>query len=192
MYKKIDKFLDSIPLTMNLTTGEKSYLKSIAKKLKGIETFMKQQPINESSADLDYWYNYLNEIKGILGNFNNDISFVASLMAKKFLLAKHKLSIDISAKPQGAPGLDINEQTADGKYVIAEIKTTIPYHENDFGSQQITMIKKDLDKLRNKKADYKYFFVTELKTYEILKRKYSAYLEGIILEYLPASSKTND
>ena len=51
----------------------------------------------------------------------------------------------------------------------------MPYSQakNDFGAQQKNTIKKDFLKLNSEVADYKFFFVTDEETYEILNRKYS-------------------
>lgn len=46
----------------------------------------------------------------------------------------------------------------EGKKIIAEIKSTIPYKDNDFGSQQIDSLCNDFSKLKNSSADYKYMF----------------------------------
>lgn len=118
----------------------------------------------------------------IQGNTSNDLSFLACLLAKSYLSKRLEISdFDAAAKPQGATGLDIDLITADGRHVIAEIKTTIPYSEakNDLGAQQKASFKKDFDKLNKAQADNKFFFVTDLKTYNIVKQRYAKFIPGV-------------
>jgi hypothetical protein len=101
-------------------------------------------------------------------------------LAKNYLINNHKIKdIDVALKPQSANGLDIDEITEDDKKVIAEIKTIYPYADNDFGAAQKNSFRKDFDKLNNTKADYKYLFVTEEKTFKILNRKYTSELKNV-------------
>jgi hypothetical protein len=54
-----------------------------------------------------------------------------------------------------------------------------PHQENDFGAAQKTSFRNDFKKLNETKADYKYLFVTEEKSFEILKNKYISELKNI-------------
>jgi hypothetical protein len=118
-------------------------------------------------------YKYLNEIKKIQGNLHNSISYVSCLWVKEYLQKKYNIdNIDVSSKAQGANGLDIDEKLDDGKRIICEIKTIFPYGKNDFGAQQKKSFRKDFKKLNETSADYKILFVTELKSFEILNKKY--------------------
>lgn len=171
---------------MNLTYREQEYLANISKKLKEVQSFLNSNILNEGSIDSKYWYEYLVGLKRIMGNFDNDVSFAACLMAKEFLTRQHQFySFDIAAKPQSAPGLDIDERTDSEERVIAEIKTTIPYGQTDLGSQQKNMFFKDFEKLANTDATYKYFFVTEIKSFEIVKKRYLNNLKGVTVVLLP-------
>ncbi len=88
---------------------------------------------------------YLHSIKSIQGNFNNDIGFVSTLLAKQYLEKTYDLQgFNAADKPQGAPGLDIDVKLQDGRHLVAEIKTTSPYKSNDLGAQQINSFKKRL------------------------------------------------
>ncbi len=110
------------------------------KKLKNFKHIWEMKTLSQDNKDIGYWYSYITQIKRIIGNFDNDISFISCLMAKEFLCRRHSFnSIDVSAKSQSAPGLDIDEMTLDGHRVIAEIKATIPYKETDLGAQQKSM-----------------------------------------------------
>jgi len=99
-----------------------------------------------------------------------DLSYVACIMAQNFLAKEFGEIIDITNKSQGANGLDV-DRVIKGKRVIAEIKTTNPCNGNNFGSNQITNIKKDINRLEKEEADYKYFFVTNKQTEELIKEK---------------------
>jgi len=125
-------------------------------------------------------YQFLSRIKSAQGNISNDLSFVACLLAKRYLTTKHDVvGFDAAAKAQGAPGLDIDLKTTAGKRIIAEIKTTDPYLLNDFGSNQRTKFREDFLKLNKTPANFKYLFVTEQRTYDILQRKYAGEIPNV-------------
>ena len=171
---------------MALTDGEMIALSRISENLKALRSFMSSRPLDEKSLNSEYWYQYVTGIKRILGNFNEDVSFIASLMAKEFLIVRHQLSnFDIALKSQSAKGLDIDEVTTDGARIIAELKATIPYYETNLGGKQKEEFFKDFKRLQTTEAKFKYFFVTELKTFEIVKRRYLGHLEGVTLVLLP-------
>ncbi len=108
------------------------------------------------------WFGYLAQFKDELGNFDNQVSFVATLLAKSFLMANFDLiTFDAAEKAQGAPGLDIDTKTNNGHRIIAEIKTTHPYKKDDLGANQIANFKKDAEKLHQGSSDVKFFFVTD-------------------------------
>jgi hypothetical protein len=74
------------------------------------------------------WFLYLSVLKTIQGNADNDLSFLACILAKRYLLEVHgDVSFDAAHRLQGAPGLDIDFRAADGRRVIGEVKTTTPY-----------------------------------------------------------------
>ena len=128
-----------------------------------------------------------------MGNFNTDVSFISCLMATDYLCGQFNLgNFDVSEKSQSAPGPDIEVYTVEGKKNIAEIKSTNPYKDNDFGSQQIDSLRNDFSKLKNSSADYKYMFVTNESAYNILNKKYSAELEGIMLVLLEQKKYNNE
>ena len=97
---------------------------------------------------------------------------------------------DAAEKAQGAPGLDIDETTSKHQRVIAEIKTTHPYKEDDLGAQQIDSFKKDAAKLKAERAEHKFFFVTDRATFEVMKkRRYRDLFEGIRVVLLPSGEE---
>lgn len=144
------------------TLAEQQYIEVIGGKIESLKRHLIDQRMPEQDASTLDWYRFLLAMKEISGNTSNAMSFVASLMAKEYLSARLPMqTFDVAAKAQGAPGLDIDERTADGRRVIGEIKTTIPYMANDLGAQQKVTFRKDFDKLRNTEADFKFFFVTD-------------------------------
>jgi len=171
---------------VNILDQEKNMLVDIAKKVEKLQAYLGNENLNQDNKDIGCWYSYITQIKRIIGNFDHDISFISCLMAKEFLCRRHSFnSIDVSVKSQSAPGLDIDEMTLDGHRVIAEIKATIPYKETDLGAQQKSMFFKDFEKLRDNEAHYKYFFVTEIKTFQIVLNRYLDKLEGVTIVLLP-------
>jgi hypothetical protein len=106
--------------------------------------------------------------------------FTACLLAKDYLIKILSIKpCDAALKPQGASGLDIDEQTTFGERIIAEIKTTEPYLTADFGASQKKGILDDIKKLQAARADHKFLFVTCPSSFDIIKHKYLHLLEGI-------------
>lgn len=134
-----------------------------------------------SLDDTKSWFSVLNKIKTVQGNFNNDVGFVSTILAKDYLARKYGISqFDAAEKPQGAPGIDVDVVLPDGKRLVAEIKTTSPYKVSDLGAAQKSRFEDDFLKLQNADARIKLFLVTELATYEIMKKnKYRNLLKGI-------------
>lgn len=178
---------------MILTSGEKSYLSNISVKIKRLSNLLNSYDLDSRSIKPEHWYQYAKKIKCTLGNFDNDMSFIGCLMAKEFLLIQHDLpELDISSKPQSAPGLDIDMVTIDRERVVAEIKTTIPYGLKDLGAQQKKMFFKDFEKLSNVKAEFKYFFMTEKEAFKIVETRYLNYLKGVNIALLPEAFDNKD
>jgi hypothetical protein len=100
------------------------------------------------------------------------------------------LPFDAAEKAQGAPGLDIDVRTTSVARVIAEIKTTHPYKENDLGSQQDNTFRKDANKLRDQSAEQKFFFVTDRNTFEVMRKaKYRELFRGVRIVLLPCGEE---
>src|SRR5215217_2277489 len=128
---------------MELTPAEQRYLETIDRRLDEIRSLLDERANPTLRSAAAEWYGYLEAMKIITGNASNDMSFVAGLMAKDYLVRKLPMrSFDVAAKAQGAPGLDIDERTLHGKRVVAEIKTTSPYGAYDLGAQQQSTFKK--------------------------------------------------
>jgi len=148
-------------------------LDEINKKIRRLRTFLAKEDLQIEDGKVRDALTKLLELKEIIGNIDMDIHFLTSYMANSFLKKKHGLTIDLS-KAVGSSGLDI-----DLEEIVGEIKTTIPYHENDFGAQQKDSIRKDLERLEENKKKHKYFFVIDSKTESILKRKYSEHYPSV-------------
>jgi len=175
-----------------LTKGEERYCQLIREKIAGLQQYLSGKKL-PGTRYTRKWYDFLSAIKAIQGNLNNDISFIATLLAKEYLTKHFKIDVfDAAEKPQGAPGLDIDILNKRGERIVAEIKTTIPYNGNDFGAQQKKMIEKDLMKLRCAEAKYKFMFVIVDETFTILCRAgYKSKTTGIHIVQLLTGQKYN-
>jgi hypothetical protein len=173
-----------------LSPKEQAYIDGIARRISSMRAFLVERPV-PAPEDASGWYRYLASLKEIQGNAKNDVSFVATLMAKMYLLTHFDIrSFDAAEKAQGAPGLDIEVLLADGRRLIAEIKTTIPFKTNDLGAQQKATFYKDFKKLATSKADVKFFFLTERRTFDLMRTaKYRSKLVGVTVILLPEGDK---
>jgi len=169
-----------------LTPKERNYTVEMERRLLQLRSFLAERPL-PALEDASAWYHYLAALKEIQGNPNNDVSFAATLMAKAFLQANFQaMSLDAADKAQGAPGLDIDLRLPDGRRLVAEIKTTVPYKPDDLGAQQKSTFDKDFAKLAAAKADVKIFFLTECRTFELMRQaKYRSKLAGVTVVLLP-------
>src|ERR1043165_3086215 len=152
---------------MHLTPREKTYCQSIQAKDVSLRTFLAENSL-AGAPEANQWLCYLTGIKYALGNLNNDLSFVATLLVKDFLKQHFNIeNFDAAAKAQGASGIDVECQASDGKVIVGEIKTTKPYQPG-FGAAQRTTILKDLTRLVNTPADYRFMFVIDPDAYRAL------------------------
>jgi hypothetical protein len=178
---------------MNYTRPEAAYLERIRTRLAELREYLGGVSLSEESH-ISEWFSALAKIKAIQGNINNDLSFLACLLAKRYLEKHFGLNdFDAAAKPQGAAGLDINVTVPSGKRLIAEIKTTVPYLNriNDLGAKQKESFRNDFAKLNNTAADYKFFFVTDKATFDVVKRKYSSEIPGVEIILLDLEARSN-
>src|SRR5262245_10331275 len=113
-----------------LTYGERARFRETISRLEGIRAFIcGRTPPGEDVAS---WFAHLSLLKGLQGNANNDLSFLACLLAKRYLVELHgQLFLDVAEKAQGAPGLDIDVHTSRGQRIVAEVKTVEPYQARD-------------------------------------------------------------
>jgi len=171
-----------------LNDNEMEYIKSICDRITKLRNLMNKAKHNYQDVHLhpERLFQIVKEIKDIIGNWNNNLSFLACILAKQYLVNKSLIQDkdwNTADKPQGARGLDIDLNLKD-KRIIGEIKTTYPYKDSDLGANQKESFEKDFEKLAKNSADYKFFFVTEEKTYEIVKRKYNSMLHGVTIVLL--------
>lgn len=173
---------------MKLSKTEHAYSASIHSKLQELRAFFTDNALDTEAHPNDT-YLFLSKLKAVLGNVNNDISFVATLMAKEYLSRSFDVSrFDAAEKAQGAPGIDIEFRTQDGKRIAAEIKTTFPYQPG-FGAKQREMISKDIEKLKKSDADVKFLFLTERLSFETARKVRNWTGCGIRVVLLPAGDE---
>jgi len=167
-----------------MTENELNYCAQVAAKIENVRNYLQENCLGDPIDPLE-WFTFLSSIKEIQGNFNNDHGFISTWLAKKYLLENFEISFDAAEKPQGAPGIDIDLELLNGARLVAEIKTTVPYQENDFGSNQKTSLEKDFKKLRETEADHKFMLVTDQRAFQFLqKKKYLEQLPGVLIVLL--------
>ena len=177
-----------------LSKEEMNYIDILSEKIDKVREFLTEKMSSDfSNESLIEQYQMMKDVRRVIGNIDNDLSFLGCLLIKELLYQRHSFAeLNMALKPQGSPGLDVEETTIDGKKIIGELKTTFPYKEYDLGANQKSNFMKDFEKLQHNVADYKYFFVTESKTFDIVREKYSQYLKGINLVLLPQALSSNE
>ena len=167
-----------------LTEKEKRYCSEIADRVSRMREFLNENALVEPPQPTE-WHTFLSNLRKIQGNLSNDGSFIATLLAKQYLHSRFGIEFDAAEKPQGAPGMDIDLVNSDGRRIVAEIKTTVPYQVSDFGAQQAASFKRDFAKLVASEADYKFLFVTDSGAFSALKKgKYTTLMPGVRIVHL--------
>ena len=161
-----------------MTEAETAYCKNLQERDGLLRQFLGSRIFPDSnSREL---CQYLSGIRLVLGNLSNSVSFAANLLAKQYLAERFDIGeFDAAAKPQGAPGPDIQIRTGGGEVILGELKTTLPYGVSDFGAAQKREFQKDFDKLNASNADFRFLFVTEERTFNLLKNKYASKIPGV-------------
>jgi hypothetical protein len=153
---------------MKWSAAEADYCRRIAEKDAQLRELLARVQLQQP-PDARSWYLYLSAIKAIEGNLNNSLSFVATLLARDYLMERFDVVwFDAGAKAQGAAGFDIDACTSAGERVVGEIKTTSPYHGSAFGAAQKREVEKDILKLTHAQAAQRVLFVTDPATFTIL------------------------
>jgi len=169
-----------------LTHAEKAYCAAIADRIRRLRKHLADADLCDP-PDARRWYKFLAALKAIQGNTNNDLSFIATLLAKAWLIERFSIpKLDAAGKPQGAGGLDIDVKTADEKRIIAEIKNTVPYGSGDFGAAQKREFQKDFAKLNGAVAYRKFLFITDRRAFGLLRGKYAHEIPGVEVVLLEA------
>jgi hypothetical protein len=165
-----------------MTDSEGRSISAIADNVERLRQFFHDVKAPSTGDPPEEWLRYLVAMKRTMGNTSNWLSFIACLLAKNYLHAHLQMAeFDVSLKPQGAPGLDIDATTVTGKRVVAEIKTTIPYNQSRLGSAQQKSFQKDFHKLSSAIAEHKFLFVTDELTYHAVEHAFASQLNGIRL-----------
>jgi len=166
---------------MTLTPNEQVYFQRIRQHVTMLYDYLSGHaaPIDD---DTEAWFEFIAAIRNIQGNISNDQSFLATILAKRYLMKRFNLvDFDTAEKAQGAPGLDIDVIVDGTIRIVGEIKTTVPYGKNDLGSAQRREFKKDFMKLNAATAHYKFFFVTSSRTFEVVKQRYAGEIPNVEL-----------
>ena len=177
-----------------MTSGEQKYLGDIQARLDQLKGYLNSHSIDAATATATDWYNHLSAIKQIEGNTGLWLSFLASMMARDYLVKTlDVVPYDVSETTQGAPGLDVEAQvrkhferhlqealrsaprlapsfdvearTRSGERVIGEIKITMPCGANGLGVNQKIAIERDLEQLGREEAKHKFLFFTDARTH---------------------------
>lgn len=167
-----------------LTHKENEALKKTAKKLCELRDLLHSCPLDEN-LDLLRLKTAVEQVQEIQGNLANDGSLIACVLARQFLQRRFEIpAFDAAAKPQGAPGLDVDVFTSSGERIIGEVKTTVPYERKrrDLGANQKATFIKDFEKLERKEAQHKFFFVMNPLTYEVVSVRYGKRLRDRNIE----------
>jgi len=165
-----------------MTDSEARSISAIAGNVERLRRFFHDVEAPSSGDSPDEWLRYLVAMKRTMGNTSNWVSFVACVLAKRYLNANLQMAeFDVSLKPQGAQGLDIDAMTVTGERVVAEIKTTIPYNQMRLGAAQHASFQKDFDKLSSAVAEHRFLFVTDERTYQAVEHAFVSRLNGIQL-----------
>ena len=176
--------------SMSLSPNERNAVGECRSRVRRLSAFFAANAPPESDEPQD-WLAYLARFKDELGNVNNDLGLFATLVAEDYLVRVMDVRpFDAAAKPQGAPGLDIDERTKSGDRVIAEIKTTHPYTQGDLGAQQASTFEKDPKKLAREAAPHKFFFLTDAATFAVMRKpKYRNMFKGVRIVLLPSGEE---
>jgi hypothetical protein len=158
-----------------MTSAEETRFTAIHSKAVALQTVMAILPSTALSDTLS-WFEYLIGVKKVVGNHHNDLSFLAKLITKEYLVHRFDLApFDAAEKPEGANGLDLDLRTRDGKRIICEIKTTQPCQPG-FGANQHNEIKSNLQRLSATNAAFKLMLVSDAGTFEYPQRpRYSGF-----------------
>jgi hypothetical protein len=167
----------SLALHDDLSERETQALGTISQKTRALGDYLSSAPAQPN--DPAALFTYLTGAKTILGNLNNDLSLLATMMAKRYLRERFEIEFDSTRKPQGAPGIDIDINSPIHGRIVAEIKTTKPYQPG-FGANQKIEILKDFGRLANTVAKHRFMFVTDSETFETLcGAKFSSRVPGV-------------
>jgi hypothetical protein len=165
---------------METTANERAAIRNVPGRVRALRAFVRDHEPPDHTAPAAAWFRYLAKLKAVQGNLHNLSSLPACLIAKDYLSARLPMApFDVAQKPQAAPGLDIDAATSDGRRVIGELKTTVPYGVVRLGAAQHKAIATDIAKLRAKAADHKFLFVTDPQTKKAVERAFAADLHEI-------------
>ena len=88
------------------------------------------------------------------------------------------------------PAWTLTNDTIPGERVVAEIKTTHPFKRDDLGAAQADQLQEGCRQTGAADAPHKFFFVTDSKTFAVLKKpKYKEWFDGVRVVLLPSGDE---
>lgn len=152
---------------------DRTALANIGDKLSRTAVALAAMPRPDDVSPAGVWLDALMQLKAVVGNTSEDLAFVGRLLAKEYLMRQFDFEpFDAAAKPRNTRGIPLDLRTASGERVIAEIKTTTPFYENNLGEKQREVFDRDFARLNATEADQKFFFITDPRLYEIVTTRY--------------------
>lgn len=161
--------------------NQQQYMETMAKEFDSLKSFLSLAKEKKGDVfDVNVFWRKYNSVKEALGNFNNDMTSIACLMAKEWLFQNNLINCECMSKADilessvNAGGFDIDIINEDNQRIIGEVKTT-SFYKKDFGAMQKKGIIKDLDGLekgfKEKQKNHispkhKFMFVTDSKVFE--------------------------
>ena len=109
-------------------------------------------------------------IKESIGPLNNAIHDKAALIAIDILRGKHP-GLILDYNNAGAGGFDLTGRKGKKLELIGEVKTTLIERKNSIMGPQMRKIKKDLERLKNKKVIHKYLILVSEKVEKNLMKR---------------------
>jgi hypothetical protein len=107
---------------------------------------------------------YFKKLKSAIGDIHGHIHSLAVKAAKIYLEVKHRNIENWELSEKYAGGIDIIGKDAYGKVIVAaEVKTTARSEKESLGRPQKSRIRRDVQKLSEIAAHYKYLFIIDNK-----------------------------
>ena len=166
---------------VNFLENQRTKVAKTIEALKKLQNSIDHKNFKITPQNINDLYEKYENVKKVLGNFDNDVGCIATIMVKFWLKDNGCDTEEFNCfESQNANGFDVDDVTKNGKPVIGELKTTIPVEKDGtkLGANQRKSIKNDLGYLMNgckTKVDRKgskprYMFVTNKNTFEEIKK----------------------
>ena len=163
--------------------NQRTKVKETIKALNELQDYINQKNFNITPKNINNLYEKYENVKKVLGNFDNDVGCIATIMVKFWLKDNGCDTEEFNCfESQNANGFDVDKVSKNGEPVIGELKTTIPVEKDGtkLGANQRKSIKNDLihleDGCKTKENSHRenskdrYMFVTNKNTFEETKK----------------------